>query len=102
MGKQIHGVESVGITGDKQLMKELQELADTSARKIMRPAINAGLTPIRKRAMGLAKTNFKSDTISRHIKKSTKKAKGGSGIVGKVYVERQPDRTVTVEGRSPL
>ncbi len=65
----------------------------------MRPAISAGLTPIRRRAIQLAKSLFGSDTIAREIAKSTKKSKGGSGITGMVFVKEQPERTVTVKGR---
>ena len=90
---------SIEIVGDKELERELKELAATSARSIMRPAINAGLTPIKKRAVSLAKSNFKSDTIAKEIGKSVKKARRRGGITGMVYVKPQPERMVKVNGR---
>jgi len=91
--------DSIRIAGDKILAKKLKKLADTSARKVMRPAINAGLTPIRKRAIELAKANFKSDTIAKEIGKSAKKSRRGSGVVGKVFIKKQPNRTIKIKGK---
>jgi len=92
-------IVGINIIGDKALEKELRELYQGVRLSIMRSAINAGLTPILKRAISLAKSNFKSDTIAKHIKKSAKNKNKKKGVVGKVFVEEQPERKIKLEGR---
>jgi ABC-type antimicrobial peptide transport system permease subunit len=87
------------LVGDKKLARELGILAGKSLKKIMKPAINAGLNPIKKRAEQLAKGNFKSKTIAKQVKKSAKVSKDKTGIVGQVFIKHQPERTIKIEGR---
>ena len=79
------------ITGDKELIRALDKLKNASVRKIMRPAINAGLTVIAKEARRLTRhMSFKT----RIVKKVYKPKKGG-GLVGMVYVSTTNQRFVS-------
>ena len=81
------------VKGVPQLEMRLRRIENREALKIATLGIREGLKPIKKRAQELAKANFKSETISKMIRSKAKKG------IGKVYINKMPDRTVTVEGR---
>jgi len=79
------------MTGDKELIRALDQLRGASVRKIMRPAISVGLTIIKKEAQRLTKhMSFKT-----RIAKRIYKPKKGGGLVGMVYVKTTDERFVS-------
>ena len=81
------------LVGDEKLRRGLKALRGAAQRKIMRPAINAGLTPILQQARADAPGN----TIPRLLKKRVKNGKRGN-VIGQVYVKESP-RKVRFRGR---
>ncbi len=80
------------LVGDKALRRKLEGLSKSGARKVMRPAIRAGLTPIMKKA----KSNAPGKYIRTLIKKKVKTSKGQ--VVGYVEVRGGEDRPVMYQG----
>jgi len=88
---------AIFMTGDDALIRVLMELSRATQRKIMRPAIGAGLRVLRTEARRRAPTR----SIARLIK--SKVHVGGRGkrsrLIGQVFVDDDPNRTVMWEGQ---
>jgi len=86
-------VSPAKLEGDKEMLETLAEMKDTVGRRVMRSAVNVGLTPIRKEA----KRRAPGTRISQLITKRTKTTSKGK-VVGYVRVEDSDDK-IMVEGR---
>lgn len=89
--------QQIGLVGDAALRSRLNALANNAARKVMRPAIAAGLKPIREEARrnaspGAVLSVEASGLMKRAIKASAKGRK--DNVTGKVYVDRTTEGTV--------
>jgi len=91
----IRGTEEIAkVIGDKELIKELKKLNASVQRKVMRPAINFGLTPIRQ------ETARRAPRDTGLLSKSIKKKVGKRGAWGKVYVDSQTKYQVETAGNT--
>ena len=92
--------QTIDIVGDAELRAVLRELRGSTVRRVMMPAVRAGLSPINKAAKRLCP----SKRIRRLIGTRAAKAKRGSGVVGRVEVREAAKHgiadTVKVDGRT--
>ena len=72
------------LLGDKGLMAAMEHMKLSSARKIMRPAINRGLSIVNREAKNRAPV--KSGQIKRALGKKLGRTKGKDRVSGRVYV----------------
>ena len=84
---------AIQLVGDKALQAKLRELRKAAQNRIMRPAINAGLTPI----LTQARATAPSTEIRKLLKKRVAKGRGGS-VIGMVRVT-ESTRMVEYQGR---
>jgi HK97 gp10 family phage protein len=73
------------IIGDRGLIRALEHMKQSSARKIMRPAINRGLTLVNKEAKRRAPKGAHGQ-LKRAIGKKMTRTKGKDRVSGMVYV----------------
>ena len=78
------------MVGDKQLEKRLRRMGAKAAKKVMRPAISAGLTPVAAAARKNAKQIKRTGLLAKSIRKKT----GRSGAYGKVFVNPKIEAVV--------
>jgi HK97 gp10 family phage protein len=90
----IHG-GLVQAIGDKELIKAMGDVKANIMRRVMRPAINFGLTPITK----AAKANVEVE--SGLTKKAIKKKVGKRGAWGKVYIDPKIEGEYNGKKRKP-
>jgi len=88
---------SMALVGDKELQKTLLKLSDSAARQIMRPAITAGLKPVRQTARdnaapGAVFSPEASGLMRKAISASAKARK--DSVTGKVFVNRKVEGIV--------
>lgn len=88
---------TIALVGDKELQKTLLKLTDAAARQVMRPAVGAGLRPIREAARqnaapGAALSPEASGLLRKSIFMTAKSKK--DNVVGKVFVTRKIEGTV--------
>lgn len=88
---------TIALVGDKELQKTLLKLTDAAARQVMRPAVGAGLKPIREAARqnaapGAALSPEASGLLRKSIFMTAKSKK--DNVVGKVFVTRKIEGVV--------
>lgn len=88
---------TIALVGDKELQKNLLALSDSAARKIMRPAIAAGLKPVRQAARqnaapGAVLSAAASGLMRKAISASAKANK--DKVTGRVFVSPKIEGTV--------
>lgn len=93
-----------GLIGDKELQRTILSLTDSSARKIMRPAVAAGLIPIRKQAKqnaspGVVLSEQASGLMQKAIRSSARARK--DKVTGKIYVDRKTEGVVNGKKHVP-
>jgi len=97
--------QTIELSGEVKLMAQLDALIDSAARRVMKPAINKGLTPVNKDAKKRAKMLFKSTYISKMIGKKiyvSKKGKSRGAVIGMIFVrdtKKKNKRQIKVNGR---
>lgn len=96
--------QSFSLIGDVQFRANLMLLKAAAAKKIMRPAIGAGLRPIRDEARSKASPGeVLSEEASGLMKKAIKAKTSGKGenIVGKVYVDKSVEGEINGKRHVP-
>lgn len=96
--------QMAGLVGDKELQKTILSLTDNVAKKLMRPAVAAGLKPIREQAKdnaapGSVLSSEASGLMQKAIKSSTRAKK--NKVSGKVYVDRKTEGEVNGKKHVP-
>jgi len=88
---------AIFLVGDKDLQERLKVLRKASQRQVMRPALTAGLKPIRQKARDLAP----SRSIARLIKSKvyTGGRRRNKRLIGMVYVAEHGERKVEWRGK---
>ena len=94
-GVKFTGDAFLKVVGDKELIKATRNIKANILRRVLRPAINFGMTPITK----AAKANAPKE--SGLLKKSIKKKVGKRGAWGKVYVDPKVEGVVNGRKRKP-
>ena len=88
---------TIALVGDRELQQTLLKLTDAAARQVMRPAVGAGLKPIREAARqnaapGAALSPEASGLLRKSIFMTAKSKK--DNVVGKVFVTRKIEGVV--------
>lgn len=88
---------TIALVGDKELQKTLLKLTDAAARQVMRPAVAAGLKPVRQAARqnaapGAALSPEASGLMQKAIFASARARK--DSVSGKVFVSRKIEGAV--------
>lgn len=88
----------ITITGDKELEKKLKKLPAQILKKVLRPAISAGTTPMKQALKRTIASSFiNSEQFVQNVSKRTKinRKKGMMGFVG---VKDIQGRTIKIKG----
>lgn len=99
MAKKV--LEQTMLVGDEETLAVLRDMKGSAERAVMRSAIGAGLTPIRKEAQKRAPADEKH-RIKKHLKKRTYTSKGRKKeIIGLVYVADSEETTMFKKRKVP-
>lgn len=83
------------VTGLEDVLKELRRVDRQFNSKVLRPAVNKGLDPVRKQAKALCK----HESIRKLIAKKSFISKRDKAVRGKVFIKPSKDRKIILEGR---
>jgi len=86
---------SLKITGMDEVFKKLKKIDRDFNRKVVKPAINAGLEPIKQRA----KQNCRHESLRKLISKKAFISKRDKQTKGKVYLKPEKERKIKLDGK---
>jgi hypothetical protein len=88
------GKVSVELIGDKELQKQIKNMGEKAGKRVMKSAIGAGLTILRKEA----KAKAPSESIGKLIAKKAWITRRGK-VNGHIYIKEDGSRTIMLDGR---
>ena len=90
--------DSISLLGDKELEKKLKRLPEQVAKKVLRPGISAGLTPVKNALTKNIRNSVKNGGQFK-TGKAVKKYRKDNGIFGMVGVKKMSERKFKLKGR---